>query len=214
MQPTRRAILDLLKRHGRATLDQLAREIGVVPMTIRAHLAILERDGLVEYHQERGKVGRPRFVYCLTQQAQEHFPKSYEALCNRVLDAVTSPSCAVAPAVLAERIAESWASERLDRVSGKSLRERVHIVAAIRTEEGAMASATETPDGSMIIQQWHCPASCVARRHPDVVCAAEMSYIQRLLGVPIERVSWRLEGADTCSYRIPSVSEPSEPSAT
>lgn len=213
MQRTRRIILDLLKRHGKATLDQLASEVGVVPMTIRAHLSILERDGLVCYEEERGRVGRPRFVYSLTQEAQDQFPKTYDSLCNRILDAVTSVHCPVSDRQIVDLLAEAWAKERSDRVAGKDLEERVKTVVAIRTEEGAMASFSTTADG-YLIDQHHCPASCVARRHPGIVCAAEMSYLERLLGVPIERVTWRVDGGDSCSYLVHRPVEPADPQAT
>lgn len=201
MQRSRRAILEFLKRHGRATLDQLARELGVVPMTVRAHLSILERDGLVRYEEERGKIGRPRFVYSLTPQGQEQFPKSYDALCNRILDVVTASPAEFKPAELAERVAETWAREHVDEVDGKSLEEKVCALAAIRTEEGAMASWRRVADG-YLLEQCHCPASCVALRHPEIICAAEMGYIRRLLGVSVERASWKVEGGATCSYLI------------
>lgn len=170
-------------------------------MTVRAHLSILERDGMVNYEEERGKVGRPRFVYFLTQRAQEQFPKNYDILCNRILDVVTAVHGEISRCDLAEHIAEAWASERAQRVQGKGLEERVQAVAAIRTEEGAMASGTSTTDG-YLLNQCHCPASCVAQRHPAVICAAEKRYIERMLGVPVERVSWRIEGGETCSYLV------------
>ncbi len=182
-------------------------------MTARAHLAVLEKDGLVSYEEERGKVGRPRFVYFLTPQAQDQFPKNYDTLCNRILDAVALARESVSSVPLFELVAETWARERAERMRGMSLEERVKALAAIRTEEGAMASVVKTDDG-YILDQCNCPASCVAHRHPDVICAAEKSYIQRLLGVPVERLSWRVEGGTTCSYRVPAPAESNDPQAT
>jgi len=213
VQRTRKTIVEFLKRHGRATLDQLSSEIGVVPMTIRGHLSVLERDGMVCYEEERGKVGRPRFVYFLTQQAQEQFPKNYDSLCNRILDAVASCHGSVTALRLSEMVAENWAGERAERMRGKSLEEKVRDVAAIRSEEGAMASVAKTTDG-YVIEQCHCPASCVAQRHPEIICAAEKSYIERLIGVPVERVTWKVEGGETCSYHVRQPVDPVDPQAT
>ncbi|MBI4299956.1 MAG: DeoR family transcriptional regulator, partial [Chloroflexi bacterium] len=44
MQSTRGHIVELLKRHGGATVDELSKVLGLASMTIRQHLAILERD--------------------------------------------------------------------------------------------------------------------------------------------------------------------------
>ncbi len=208
MQRTRRVILDYLKQRGRATLEDLAHEVGLAPMSVRGHLAVLERDGYVTYDEERGKVGRPRFVYSLTEQGHDLFPKSYHTLCNRVLDAVTATSTNAA-AELAGHIADDWAREYVKRVEGKSFDEQVAALAAIRTEEGAMATLEKTPDG-YLVHQHHCPASCVAARHPQVICAAEIGFMKRLLNASIERVSWVLKGDATCSYCI----RPRPPAAT
>jgi predicted ArsR family transcriptional regulator len=176
-------------------------------MSVRGHLAILERDGLVSYEEEHGKVGRPRFVYSLTEQGNDLFPKSYHVLCNRVLDVITCSSSNAA-AEIAGLIADGWANEYAHRIKGKTLEEQVKTLAAIRTEEGAMASYEKADDG-FLVHQRHCPASCVAARHPQVICAAEIGFMKRLLNASVERVSWVLNGDSTCSYRICSQPAPS-----
>ena len=201
MQRTRRAILDILKQRQRATLEELTHEVGLASMTVRGHLSVLERDGLIAFEEERGKVGRPRFVYSLTERGQEEFPKNYHVLCNRVLDVLGSLSSPPTPGGIVERLADRWAQDYEGRVAGKSLDEKVQIIAAIRSEEGAMACCEKADDGYLLHQR-HCPASCVAARHPDVICAAEMAFIKRLLGASVERVKWVQRGDTTCSYRI------------
>ncbi len=205
MQKTRRTILEFLKQRGRATLEELAGEARVASMSARGHLSVLERDGLVTYDEVRGKVGRPRFVYSLTDLGQDQFPKSYHVLCNRVLEAATTSS-ADAASELASRIAQAWADDHRGRVAGQSFAEKVRTLGAIRTEEGAMASVEPTEDGFLLVQH-HCPASCVAARFPHVICTAEMGYIRRLLDATVERVTWAQNGDGTCSYRI----RPSKP---
>src|SRR5205814_2136006 len=163
---TRRSILEFLKQRGRASLDDLAQDAGIAPMSVRGHLTVLERDGLVTYEETRGRVGRPRFVYYLTERGQDQFPKSYHTLCNRMLDAICS-SPGVTPADFASKIADVWAADHAPRFAGKTLEERLETVATIRTEEGAMASLEKTADGYVLTQR-NCPASCVAARHPQV----------------------------------------------
>jgi predicted ArsR family transcriptional regulator len=198
LQKTRRAILEYLKQHGRASLDELAQDVGLAPMSVRGHLAVLERDGLIAYEEARGRVGRPRFMYSLTERAQEEFPKSYHTLCNRILDAL---ACSVPPNEVASKLADVWTKDHEARLAGKSFEEQLKILTTIRTEEGAMASLEKTTEGYVLHQQ-HCPASCVAARHPNVICTAEIGFIRRVLGTTVERVSWIHQGDATCSYRI------------
>src|SRR5262245_24085541 len=68
MQRTRRQILNILKHRGKATVDELASEILLSSVTVRAHLAILDREGLVTFEEVRGAVGRPYYAYSLTDR--------------------------------------------------------------------------------------------------------------------------------------------------
>ena len=88
---TRGRIVTLLRRSGR-TVEGLARELGLTDSGVRAHLATLERDGVV---RQRGFVrrgsggGKPAYVYELTPEAEELFPKAYEPVLRQLLDVLS-----------------------------------------------------------------------------------------------------------------------------
>lgn len=50
---TQRRVLELIEKHGRATTGLIAETLGVAPRTVRYHLDMLIRQGLVEPHGER-----------------------------------------------------------------------------------------------------------------------------------------------------------------
>ena len=52
---------------------------------VRAHLATLERDGLVRQGGERPGFRKPHFSYELTAEGEELFPKVYGPLLARIL---------------------------------------------------------------------------------------------------------------------------------
>src|SRR5512142_1680951 len=88
LQPTRRKIVLALKQHGGLTAAELAELLGITSMGVRRHLTTLERDKLVVYELvQRGK-GRPSYVYRLSSQAENLFPKNYAALANELLSYV------------------------------------------------------------------------------------------------------------------------------
>lgn len=209
MQRTRREILNILKRQGRATLEELATAVGLVPVTVRAHLNVLERDDLVTYEEVRGRVGRPYYVYSLTEEADSLFPKNYNVVANRVIDSVTELLGPETVKSLSEKIAENWASEKQSRLVGKELPERVAEVAKIRNEEGAWAEVESNGDGFSIVQ-YNCPCPQAASRHPEVVCAAELSYMWRLLSADVTRLEWSRDGARVCRYHVPAATTPVE----
>lgn len=200
VQKTRRQILDILKRSGTATLEELANSIGLSPVTIRAHLSVLERDNLITSEEVRGKVGRPHFVYFLSDGAEQHFPASYHVMADRFFAGFRAVAGAEKWDEVVHQVAEGWASEQSRRLLGKGLEERVSEVARIRTEEGAMAEWERTEAG-YVIRQYHCPVHRVAGSHPEV-CRAELEYVSLMLGVPVERDGSLCSGNGQCCYRV------------
>src|SRR5215467_3390745 len=82
---TRGQIVTLLRRSSH-TVDELAQELHLTHTAVRAHLAALERDGLVQQRSERRGSGKPSSVYDLTPAAEYLFPKSYDQLLDQLLD--------------------------------------------------------------------------------------------------------------------------------
>jgi predicted ArsR family transcriptional regulator len=89
---TRGKVVTLLRRSGR-TVEGLARELDLTDNGVRTHLATLERDGIV---RQRGSVrrgsggGKPAYIYELTPEAEELFPKAYEPVLSQLLDVLST----------------------------------------------------------------------------------------------------------------------------
>src|SRR3990170_2667617 len=83
-------MLDLLRRHKQATVEELTRALGLAPATIRRHLDILMRDDHVSVNQVRRDTGRPHYVFFLTEAGEDLFPKNYVRLTNRLIEEIVS----------------------------------------------------------------------------------------------------------------------------
>jgi DeoR family suf operon transcriptional repressor len=83
---TRDVILHGIKSSPHSTVEELAEVADVSPVTVRHHLNALLAAGAIEAASVRRKVGRPYYVYSLSEQGQELFPKRYVRLTNRLLD--------------------------------------------------------------------------------------------------------------------------------
>jgi predicted ArsR family transcriptional regulator len=81
---TRGRIITLLRRSSR-TVEELAQALDLTHTAVRAHLATLERDGLIQHHSERRGSGKPSAVYDLAPAAEYLFPKSYSQLLYQLL---------------------------------------------------------------------------------------------------------------------------------
>src|SRR5512142_79919 len=73
-------------RRGSRTVNDLAEVLGLTDNGVRAHLAGLERDGLVEQEGVRRGIGKPAYVYRLTPEADALFPKAYAFLAGLLLE--------------------------------------------------------------------------------------------------------------------------------
>jgi predicted ArsR family transcriptional regulator len=87
-ESSRGKVVTLLRRADR-TVEELAQELDLTDNGVRVHLATLERDGIV---RQRGSKrhgsggGKPAYIYELTPEAEELFPKAYEPVLSQLLD--------------------------------------------------------------------------------------------------------------------------------
>jgi predicted ArsR family transcriptional regulator len=180
---TRGRMVTLLRRGG-LTVDDLAAEVGLTSNGVRAHLATLERDGLVT---QQGSVrsssggGKPAYVYQLTPEAEALFPKAYEPVLGRLLDVLSEgPGPEKSEALLREvgrRIAEGR------KVPDGGVRARLEQAVATLSELGGLAELEEH-DGGFLIRGYSCPLSAMTPDHPEVCRMAE-TLISELAGAPV-----------------------------
>jgi predicted ArsR family transcriptional regulator len=112
---------------------------------VRAHLATLERDGLVRQAGLRRGTSKPAYAYALTPAAERLFPKAYGTLLRMLLDVLSErlPPSAVDDAVreVGHRVAAG------QTVPNGELRDRVDQALAVLGELGGLAEAEEREDG-------------------------------------------------------------------
>jgi predicted ArsR family transcriptional regulator len=198
-ESTRGRIVALLRRTG-LTVDELAQELGLTSNGVRAHLATLERDGVV---RQRGSVrrgsggGKPAYVYELTPEAEDLFPKAYEPVLFQLLD------------VLSGRLGQEE-SEAVLRAVGRGLaagktvpsgdeRARLEAAVGVLNELGGLAELEER-DGTVVIRGYSCPLAGVTPDHPEVCRMAE-TLIAELAGVPVHEHCDR-RGSPRCCFEV------------
>ena len=200
MQLTRQDILDYLRRHGRGSVKDLGQLLGLTSTGIRQHLTILERDGLIEGHEERGRVGRPALVYSLTNRGDSLYPKRYDSLAGMLLDEVKAMTGSKGLQSLLRRVAVRLAERYQDRMEGKDLPARVEEMALIIEEDGCLVD-TAFQDGAYFIYRYTCPFPNVAIDHTGL-CSLHEEFVRRLLQADARLISCIIRGDRSCTYRI------------
>lgn len=200
MQATRWEILEILKGTGEATVDELARRLGLAPITVRYHLAILESKGLIVAKRMRGQVGRPPLVYSLTEAAEEMFPKKYHRLADRILAEVKTLVGKNEIEAMFTRMAEDISAEHVPRLSGKSIEERLTALVDLLSEEGFLARWERSGDKYILVET-SCPYRYVGQRHPEV-CNLDLRLITDVLDTAVTRSTCVVHGDEVCTFHI------------
>jgi len=200
MQPTRQQIIDYLRRQGRATVKELDVYLNLTSTGVRQHLTVLEREGVVEAHEERGHVGRPALVYHLTEKGDALYPKNYDQLANVLVEATRELAGAEALQALLRQAAIRFAEPYKERIEGKSLPERVREATQIIQDRGFLADHAQD-DGDWLIRQYTCPFPKVARQN-SCVCSLDVEFIRQLVGADARLSTSLLRGDHACTFRI------------
>lgn len=193
---TRGKVVTLLRRGGR-TVEELAWELDLTDNGIRAHLATLERDGIV---RQRGSVrrgsggGKPAYVYELTPEAEGLFPKAYEPVLRQLLDVLAGQLGPEESEALLRRVGRSIAQEQT--VPADGVRARLEAAVGILNELGGLAELEER-EGSYIIRGYSCPLAAVTRDHPAMCLMAE-ALLTELASVPVYEHCDRSERPRCC----------------
>ncbi len=206
MEGTRLRILHLLQRNTNDTVDSLARSIGLAPATIRRHLDILQRDGLVAFEEVRKKTGRPEYSFYLTEGGQESLPKDYALLLGsmiteiaglRVGDIQGKDGEQVLELVFERLSADVWDQYR-DQVKDKDLPARLAVLTTL-LDERDFYPETQIVDGTLRIKLMNCPFRSVALKN-DSVCTFDSHLMSAMLDIDVERQSCIHDGDAGCVY--------------
>jgi predicted ArsR family transcriptional regulator len=203
-ESTRGQIVTLLRRANR-TVEDLARALDLTDNGVRAHLAVLERDGIV---RQRGSVrrssggGKPAYVYELTQEGEDLFPKAYEATLRRLLDILSDQLGPQESEALLRSVGRRLAEEHSTRADGGHA--RLETAVEVLNELGGLTELEER-DGAVVIRGYSCPLAGVTPEHPEVCRMAE-ALVAEVAGVPVHEHCDRGE-RPRCCFEIASVGD-------
>ncbi|MFZ1397769.1 MAG: ArsR family transcriptional regulator [Candidatus Promineifilaceae bacterium] len=201
-QSTRDLILHALKSSAQSNIESLADAADVSPITVRHHLNSLQAEGLIEVESVRRKVGRPYYVYSLTEKGNELFPQKYFSLTNRLLEELKDR---LPPETVNEifiSLVERMMEERSGEFEGLSFEGRLNYVVNLLATEGFLARWEKTEDGRYQIIEYSCPYISMGQQHTEV-CTLDKQLMINVLGTAVEQHSCMLQGDDCCQFTLP-----------
>jgi predicted ArsR family transcriptional regulator len=190
-------MLELLRRSP-MTVDELAAALGVTRTAIRAQLATLERDDLVEQRGSRRGTSKPSRVYGVTSQAELLFSQAYAPILTRLLQVLArSQAPSDFDATMREVGRELMQGHRL---AAGSLRNRVASASALLNELGGLTDVEEE-NGAYLIRSHGCPLAAATANHPEV-CNALESMLSVFVGSQVNKCCDRYDRV-RCCFEIP-----------
>jgi predicted ArsR family transcriptional regulator len=193
---TRGRLVALLRRDTR-TVEEMASELQLSDNAVRAHLAALERDGLVRQQGVRrsGMAGKPAYAYELTAEAEQLFPKPYAIVLNNLLDALDGRvSSGAIDDVL--QTAGKRISGQFPRGAGNR-RSRINTAVEALNQLGGLAELEER-EGNIAIQGFGCPFAAIVPHHPEV-CSLAAAFVGEIAGEPMREACNR-ESPPRCRF--------------
>jgi predicted ArsR family transcriptional regulator len=185
----------LLLRNGSRSVNDLATDLGLTDNAVRANLLALERDRLVESGGTIKTFRKPYTVYRLTEEARHLFPKSYDSLFNRLLDAVKHRFSPVSITGLMHEVGKKVGSGKL-LPPDAGLEERLEQT--LNALEDLGGSAVIEREGSKIqIRSDSCPFADAVAEHPEVCRMAE-AMVEEIVGLPVEEICDRKHMPKCC----------------
>lgn len=201
---TKTRLLELVKRYGAQTAQELAARLEVSIPAARRHIGDLLEQGLIEGRTERpGGRGRPQQVYALTERGEATFTKTYSVLCVDVLrhlERLFGEGAVLQ--VLQARSAEVAQRLQADLPPHLPLSERLETLIQRLNEMGFHAEAEYDPQANAwFVVQRNCPNLTVARQYMQL-CITEMNMYAEVLGVKVTRETRIACGQGACRYRL------------
>lgn len=185
----------LLLRQQICTVSELAEALDLTDNAIRAHLATLERDGLVRRAGARPGFRKPHYSYELTAEAEELFPKTYGPLLSRLLAALKKRFGPEEVTAVLRDVGRDIATSRKPRAE-TAVNERLEQVVKLLHEFGGQARI-ERNDGSVLIRGATCPLAAVTADHPEV-CQMIETLVSEITGARVRQKCQRTPVPQCC----------------
>ena len=188
----------------------LARELGLAPATVRRHMDILQRDGLLTYEEVRHGTGRPEHLFSLTDSGHEELPKNYDALLSELVSEMASLSEEETSGRSGEELVEFAFANVARRAAEPYIKERgsdpIEALRQLLTDHD-FAPEFEVTESGIRITLNNCPFRSAVKDNPTI-CSFDTGLISGVLKSEARREACIRNGDQCCSYVVADVRIP------
>ena len=199
---TRGRILELLC-YAERTVTEMAALLNLTDNAIRAHLAVLERDGLVRPTGLRSSTRRPNVTYRLTPAGHRLFPKAYGRVLGELVEVLSSR---FPPETVRELLLDAGHRLATTHLGDLKALDTSARLAKLADVLGPAATLRRTGD-TIQISGCGCPLSSVVSNHPQL-CDIVAALLSQILDKPVQKKCDQGE-SPSCCFEISPLDKPS-----
>lgn len=203
VSPAGLRIVRLLVGKHPQTISELIQAIGVTRTAVSEQLNELVAAGLVVRTMERlpGR-GRPRFLYAATHDALLLlFSRGPELVIPSIWRAIDQTGGRDLTKKVLKRATQSIADHYRPRITGRTIRERLHQIAEVWAEEGHLVDVIEDEQGRLLLRKRSCGFVSMFEE-TRTICSLDMDVIAALAQASLRRVECRHDGDPCCSFEV------------
>ncbi len=201
-------IVELLQRQGSLRVKDIETELGVTTTAVRQQLAHLQAEGLVTSQIVREGVGRPHFVFHLTEEARSLFACHCDDLALLLYDELQREMGQEKVKQLLGRVSQRLAVQYGSTVEAATILERTQELSRTMEALGIMSDVQPGPDG-VILREYNCPYHDLSQNHREI-CDMEQEMISQVLGSDVSLQNCMHDGHNGCEFTITAPSLVSE----
>jgi DeoR family transcriptional regulator, suf operon transcriptional repressor len=194
---SRGRIVALLRR-GALTADEIAAELGLTAVAIRAQITAMERDRIVQRAGQRFGPTRPSQMFALTPEVEQLLSGAYVPL---LIELVRQSAARFKPKDFRELMRNTGralaAAFPRSTVPDAPLAARVKDVSVLLNDQFGSTMKVEQANNHYIMRGFGCPLAALTGNHPTV-CLAIESLIATLLDTGVQECCDRAQRPQCC----------------
>jgi predicted ArsR family transcriptional regulator len=195
-----RPLLDLIRRHGPLTVEEMTAHLKVTATAVRNRLSRLVEAGLIDRESRSGGRGRPKHTYQASAETHKRLGQNYADLAlvlwDEMMNAVEDRKLR---RFLFGRITDRMAEMYRAQITGDAWEGRLVQLGTILHDRGIEAEVTRHEDELPILKQHSCPYFELAETD-RAVCAMERKMFEKVLGRGLRLSQCRLDGHRSCDF--------------
>jgi predicted ArsR family transcriptional regulator len=200
LETTRGQLVTLLRR-GPLSVDELARAVGLTDNAVRAHLATLERDGMIRQSGTRrgAGVGKPATLYELHPDGEAFLSRAYAPVLGALVEEIVAQLPVEQSAAILDGLGRRLAAGA-PSLAGSSRDARLEAGATMLRALGGVAEIEERGAGR-VIRGYGCPLAATVARRPET-CRAVESLLREIVGPELFQCCHHGE-RPSCCFEVP-----------